>query len=226
MGGPQAAAIQIQAVIQRVGRIEVANNPNFEWLGTGFLAGADTVITNRHVAMEFAQASMPGQWKFRAPMTAAVDFKSEFGSAERQFAFKEIVGIHDTHDLAVLRVAQTSGTTALADPLPVADKSPATLSSAQGVRDRLSRLGRATERPGADAAHLLRDLQRQAAAAGRNLRRDVEAFEINHDCSTLGGNSGSPVIDLETHRVLGLHFGGRYMEKNHAVPLWTLQNDR
>ena len=57
--------------IQRVGRIEVANNPNFDWLGTGLLAGADTVITNRHVAMEFAQSSAPGQWKFRAPMTAS-----------------------------------------------------------------------------------------------------------------------------------------------------------
>src|SRR5690606_17712295 len=30
-----------------------------------------------------------------------------------------------------------------------------------------------------------------------------------HDCSTLGGNSGSAVIDLETGEVLGLHFGGR-----------------
>jgi V8-like Glu-specific endopeptidase len=53
----------------------------------------------------------------------------------------------------------------------------------------------------------------------------LDAFEIFHDCSTLGGNSGSPVVDLETHQVLGLHFGGRFLEKNHAVPLWTLQND-
>jgi len=51
------------------------------------------------------------------------------------------------------------------------------------------------------------------------------AFEFFHDCSTLGGNSGSPILDLETHRVLGLHFGGRFLEKNHAVPLWVLQND-
>ena len=76
MGGLKPLRSKIQSVIQRVGRIEVANNPNFDWLGTGFLAGADTVITNRHVAMEFAQASAPGQWKFRAPMTAGVDFKS------------------------------------------------------------------------------------------------------------------------------------------------------
>ena len=50
-------------------------------------------------------------------------------------------------------------------------------------------------------------------------------FEIHHDCSTLGGNSGSPVVDLETHQVLGLHFGGRFLESNSAVPLWLLQDD-
>ena len=27
---------------------------------------------------------------------------------------------------------------------------------------------------------------------------------LRHGCSTLGGNSGSPVTDLETHQVLGL----------------------
>ena len=51
------------------------------------------------------------------------------------------------------------------------------------------------------------------------------SFELLHDCSTLGGNSGSPVVDLETHRVLGLHVGGRYLENSHAIPLWTLRAD-
>ena len=46
-----------------------------------------------------------------------------------------------------------------------------------------------------------------------------------HDCSTLGGNSGSPVLDLETHLVVGLHFGGRYLSGNKAVPLWRLAED-
>ena len=48
---------------------------------------------------------------------------------------------------------------------------------------------------------------------------------FHHDCSTLGGNSGSPVFDLETHAVIGLHFGGRYLIGNNAVPLWRLTGD-
>ena len=39
-----------------------------------------------------------------------------------------------------------------------------------------------------------------------------------HDCSTLGGNSGSVVLDLATGEAVGLHFAGRFLEANYAVP--------
>jgi endonuclease G len=38
-----------------------------------------------------------------------------------------------------------------------------------------------------------------------------------HDCSTLGGNSGSVVLSLETGEAVGLHFAGRFLEANFAV---------
>ena len=46
-----------------------------------------------------------------------------------------------------------------------------------------------------------------------------------HDVSTLGGNSGSAIFDLDTGEVLGLHFGGRYHERNYAVPAAALSRD-
>jgi hypothetical protein len=46
-----------------------------------------------------------------------------------------------------------------------------------------------------------------------------------HDCSTLGGNSGSVVFDFAKGEAVGLHFGGRYLEGNSAVPLWRLVED-
>ena len=48
---------------------------------------------------------------------------------------------------------------------------------------------------------------------------------FTHDCSTLGGNSGSPVLDLDSHRIIGLHFGGSFQKFNNAVALWELQSD-
>ena len=71
---------QIKDAIRRVGRIEVSNNPNFEWLGTGFLAGTDVIITNRHVALEFSKRMNDGNWTFRAPMSASVNLRAELGS--------------------------------------------------------------------------------------------------------------------------------------------------
>jgi endonuclease G len=38
-----------------------------------------------------------------------------------------------------------------------------------------------------------------------------------HDCTTLGGNSGSVVCDLETGQAVGLHFSGREEYANYAV---------
>ena len=41
--------------------------------------------------------------------------------------------------------------------------------------------------------------------------------ELSHDCTTLGGNSGSPVIDIETGLVVGLHKSGVFLKSNGAV---------
>src|SRR5262249_5709031 len=58
-------------------------------------------------------------------------------------------------------------------------------------------------------------------------RAQIQSFEnrvnaITHDASTLGGNSGSAVIDLETGNVVALHFAGEYLKANYAVPMYEL----
>jgi endonuclease G len=56
------------------------------------------------------------------------------------------------------------------------------------------------------------------------LGKSVDA--LAHDCSTLGGNSGSALLDIEAETVVGLHFGGEYLVANHAVPTAALAQDR
>jgi V8-like Glu-specific endopeptidase len=217
---------QIKEVIRRVGRIEVSNNPNFEWLGTGWLAGKDVVITNRHVAAEFSRLAGDGTWTFRAPMGASLNLRAELNSESAlTFTVKSIIGIHDDHDLAVLQVEQVSGTDPLPDPLPVFRETPAALKGRKVyVIGYPAWDGRRNDPE--PMKRIFADIYNVKRLQPGEISGDALAsFEIFHDCSTLGGNSGSPVLDLETHRVLGLHFGGRFLEKNHAVPLWTLQND-
>jgi hypothetical protein len=49
---------------------------------------------------------------------------------------------------------------------------------------------------------------------------------LYHDCSTISGNSGSPLIDLETGTVWGLHYCGDPSGGNRAEPMWEVLRDR
>ena len=49
-----------------------------------------------------------------------------------------------------------------------------------------------------------------------------EVLAVAHDCSTLGGNSGSALIDVGNAKVVGIHFAGITHKANYAVPTWQL----
>ena len=51
-----------------------------------------------------------------------------------------------------------------------------------------------------------------------SLRPATAPQRLFHDCSTLGGNSGSPLFSLETGDVVGVHYSGIFMWRNEAVP--------
>ena len=50
-------------------------------------------------------------------------------------------------------------------------------------------------------------------------------WALTHDCSTGGGDAGAPLIDLESGKVLGMHYGGEYRVANYAVPVWAALGD-
>src|SRR5262249_26379692 len=47
---------------------------------------------------------------------------------------------------------------------------------------------------------------------------------LSHDCTSLGGNSGSSLISLEQKKAVGLHFAGIYGKENSAVGVTTVKN--
>ena len=217
----------IRASIARVGRIEVTGHPDFDWIGTGFLAGPGTVVTARHVAREFARPGPDHGWRFRTGMSASLDLNREQGTTEQsEFAITGIVGIHERYDLAALAVAQTGGSgQALPTPLPVATAAPG------AVRGRTVYVVGYPAWDGTrnDAAHMheiFRDVYDVKRLQPGLITSWADGTHVlTHDCSTLGGNSGSPVIDLETHQVIAVHCSGTYLAANNAVPLWLLIGD-
>jgi endonuclease G, mitochondrial len=45
----------------------------------------------------------------------------------------------------------------------------------------------------------------------------VDTVRLLHDCTTLGGNSGSVMVDLDRGEAIGLHFSGTFMTANWGV---------
>jgi V8-like Glu-specific endopeptidase len=217
---------QIREVIARSGRIEVAGHVEFDWVGTASLVAPATLMTNRHVAEEFC-SRQGDRWAFRQGMTSRIDFLEELGGTDSlEFEITEAIGLHDEHDLALLRVeSMSSDGQPLPEPLAVAASEPPDLVDRDvyvvgypawdGRRNEPEPIRRIF----ADVYNVKR-LQ-----PGRAVGYSTMYSALEHDCSTLGGNSGSPVVDLETHQVIGLHFGGRYGVGNYAVPLWMLRDD-
>jgi hypothetical protein len=214
----------IEAVLPRVGRIEVSGHPALDWVGTGWLAADDVVMTNRHVAIEFAR-QQGRSWIFAPGMEARVDYNEELSAARpRETRLTEIVGIHETYDLAMLRCAEAPGGGPRLGPLPIARK-PVVRGGTEvyvvGYPAADSRRNDPEEMQRIFAG--VYNVKRLQPGKVRSLSRSRP--ELVHDCSTLGGNSGSCLLDLETSMVIGLHFGGRYLEGNRALTLWRLGDD-
>jgi hypothetical protein len=216
----------IERNLRSVGRIEVEGHPRLDWIGTGFLVAPGAVMTNRHVAEEFCRKGRNGRWTFKPGMIPRIDYSEEYATSQvREFALRGVIGLHEIYDLALLRVAQVN---ASGQPTPVPlrvsslppDGCPGCFVYTAGYPALDTR-----NNPDIMARifHNIYNVKR--LQPGEMVGIDDVQNLFQHDCSTLGGNSGSGVFDVETGLVLGLHFGGRYQETNSAIALWKLKDD-
>ncbi|MCA1459847.1 trypsin-like peptidase domain-containing protein, partial [Bradyrhizobium sp. NBAIM18] len=185
--------------------------------------GSDIVITNAHVGREFAQRSGTG-FKFRRgtidfsrPQSARIDFREEIVEGNpREFAITEVIWISENEvlDMALLRVAARRGEDRLSGPIRLAPEAavPGRKVAVVGYPGDDSK--------SYDAEKFIRLFGRvfgkKRLAPGR--LNEPHAWGLRHDCSTLPGNSGSVVLDIETGGALGLHYSGSMFRANYAVP--------
>jgi endonuclease G, mitochondrial len=206
--------------ISAVGRIELSDHDTYEWCGTGFRIDDDLIITNRHVATLFAQRQ-GSIFKYRLnqmgkQVRARIDFREEYkGKDSEEYGIAEILwiaeNIDEAPDMAVLRVKKDPG---LPPPLSLADKS--TKAGQQiAVVGYPAKDSRNDAGIMADLFHNVYDVKR--FAPGEVVMPGDDTWYLTHDASTLGGSSGSAMLDLATQKVVGLHFGGKFRTTNYAV---------
>jgi endonuclease G len=218
---------RIETAIKSVGRIELPHGP-LPYAGTGFVVGSNRIMTNRHVAQIFASGLGDKSIVFKAGLSAGFDLKRERGGAKPVvLVVKRVLLIHPYWDCAVLEV---EGLPAIAAPLTLSAEAPQTLDDREiaviGYPAFDPRNPAEVQDDLFDSVFRIKRLlpgQLDTVAGAASFGKIVQA--IGHDASTLGGNSGSCLIDLGTGKVVGLHFGGIYRERNHAVPSADLGSD-
>lgn len=195
----------VQPLLYSIGRIDALGLKSVH-VGTGFLVGADLLATNRHVL-----GFLSGGTEVLGEGQGVVQFHQESAGHEPPGAAAPIVGvaaIHPALDMVLLRVRLP----AAKPPLTVDDEPAA-------VQQFVAAIGY----PSKDAfrnplfadAVLAPDYGVKRGALGEVL--DVAPGQLFHDCSTTGGNSGSPIFSLKSGRVVGLHRSGFFLYRNEAI---------
>ncbi|XXF77251.1 serine protease [Myxococcaceae bacterium GXIMD 01537] len=194
----------VRPLLPSVGRIERAVDARTrEAVGTGFLVGPGLLATSRHVLEDVSAGTgvlERGQ--------ALIWFGQEYGTPDAEGPV-DIVGViaeHPVLDLALLAVEGS--------------RRPLELSSEPAAPgEPVAVVGYPTP-DGARNPHFAEvafegKMGVKRVAPGEVMK--VLGPSVHHDCSTLGGNSGSPLLSLRTARVVGVHFRGGLATRNTAV---------
>lgn len=228
-----AVRSQLETVIRSIGRVEVPDHPTLPYAGTGFVVGEGLLMTNRHVAEIFARGLGRRGLVFAPGRTAGIDFLREHPAAPAApqptlfLRVNRVEMIHPYWDMALLRVdglppAQAQLTLATVPPEGLVGRQVVVI----GYPARDPRNDSRVQDDVFDSLYSVKRLQPGLARE----RKPVGSYgnrvsALTHDCSTLGGNSGSAVVDVETGQVVGLHFAGEYLLENYAVPAYALAAD-
>ncbi|MGB7832831.1 MAG: DNA/RNA non-specific endonuclease [Xanthobacteraceae bacterium] len=212
----------LDIAIPSVGRIDLTGAP-LDWVGTGWLVAENIIVTNRHVAREFAERKGDG-FAFKVgltePMSGQLDFVQEIDNPER-LVFKLVRPLHIEEppgpDVSFFEIEMVSGDARLANPIELA--------STISAPEQLATLQVATiGYPAYDSRIPEPDLMERIYGKVYNKKRlapggvtRLDEALLWHNCTTLGGNSGSVVFDLNSGRALGLHFSGSFLVTNYAV---------
>jgi endonuclease G len=216
---------KLESRVPSVGRIE------FEKIGrpfggTGWMISEDVIVTNRHVAAIMATKKGNTITFVKNPLgetvQAFIDFKEEYlgknvANPEFEIPIEKVLFMTDDNktqpDIAFIRIKKHPK---LPQPIPISD-TPLKKDQFVSVIGYPAYDPNGIISPGAatDVFHNIYDVKR--CSPGEIMEYGKNYWYFIHDCTTLGGNSGSAVLDNQTGYAVGLHFMGEVEKANYAV---------
>lgn len=195
-----------QQYLYSVGRIDKldGDSTNPMPMATGFVAAPGVLVTNRHVLDAISNCT-----RLLQEGQAVVFFGQEYGIVPdaAPVAITGVIAVHPTLDMSLLSIKDQNRTPWRIDNQPTEKAK------------HVAAIGYPQDDP---RSPVFRDVifgdrflvKRGAPGEVRGLGPNA----VFHDCSTLGGNSGSPLVDLDTCKVVGLHRDGPlFLFRNEAV---------
>jgi endonuclease G, mitochondrial len=225
----------LEKIIPAVGAIKLTNQNEgvIGDAGTAWLVAPDVVVTNAHVAVLFAIKQFDGTIEFLKNDTTGqrisvdIDFRAEYqvGQAAR-FKVLQVLDINEKLDVAFLKISTNDSIGDVLTVVPIT----LDLERVATIGTKVATIGYPSYDPRAgsleevskffDGIFNVKRLQPgQVTRPIGDARQDI----IGHDCSTLGGNSGSVVVDVATGKAVGLHYGGIARQANWAVQSQVLR---
>lgn len=212
-----AAMPAIRRAIAATGRIEL-DDYSIRWIGSGFLSGQALVVTAGSVVDQFAASGDRGIVRHNPVFRMGVGVGE--GPAYRIVSCRLR---HPVLDFAVLELEA------------VPEVEPLSLDGALGdTGETVGVVGSHAHdsRNSSEWADLIGiEDGRKMFSPGRILGHSADRFHergtwsLNHDCATLGGSAGAPLLHMGSGHVVGCHFGGRFQQENYAVPASELALD-
>jgi|JI10StandDraft_1071094.scaffolds.fasta_scaffold03512_11 endonuclease G len=218
---------RIEPALKSVGRVELVNH-QLKYAGTGWMIEENIMITNRHVANVFAdknKTGFGGSFKTNflgVPIGAKIDFKEEYNpgkpnTSQFEVQIEKIIYLPDEDprfpDMAILKLKKTAGI-----PTPITFQD-----GKLKLHQDIGVVGYPAKDPrGVDSEEMEKRIFGEVFgvkryAPGQIIQVPGKHWYFAHDASTLGGNSGSLVQDMETGHAIGLHFSGVLLDANYAV---------
>jgi hypothetical protein len=213
------ARSKINGVSASVGRVARNGGSQIEIEGTAWRLGQDLVVTNRHVVQTLVEnpSDAVPSWRINQSARPNIDFAATENPAKpHRFRVQELAycAPEQSLDLAVLRL--TPGDAQLPAPLKI-DFDPHSAGRSTGPEYVPQFQGAQIYVVGHPYRALSSSLSASVFGVADGTKRwspglvvSVQKgnFSLEHDCSTLGGNSGSCVFTTRGHSVIGLHMGG------------------
>jgi len=208
---------RLKPCLPAVGRIDVGSGGGkSRMLGTGWLVEPTLLVTNRHVAEAFVRATRSGeQVVYSLPAEGATfdtvqEFQIDRARSVKITGVRHIETRNRLHDIAVLQVDSPDVITATLE-LDVGEIE-------FGVD--IAAIGYPAYDPRNDTFAMLnyfRDIYEVKRLSPGKVIGAADEDRIEHDCTTLGGSSGSALIDLASGKLIGLHFAGSYKDRNYGL---------